>query len=147
MRRVRARAAVVLPEPLSPTTATVSPGWMEKERFCTATTDFALEENSTRRWRTSRRGLEEIGIRKSLRVFGFHFPGSRNRGSTASRRASPRRLKAITVRMMARPGVRSHQKLSMKILMSWAWPSMSPHEEEGSWMPRPRKLRAASPRM
>ena len=49
---------------------------------------------------------------------GVHLPGRRKRGSTASRKASPSRLNAITVRIMATPGVRSHQKFSIKILMS-----------------------------
>ncbi len=62
MRRVRASAAVVFPDPLSPTTATVSPGATEKERSWTATTFFEPEENRTERFLTSSKG-EDIGVR------------------------------------------------------------------------------------
>ena len=62
MRRVRASAAVVFPDPLSPTTATVSPGATEKERSWTATTVFEPDENRTERFLTSSKG-EDMGIR------------------------------------------------------------------------------------
>jgi hypothetical protein len=66
VRRVRASAAVVFPDPLSPTTATVSPGATEKERSCTAVTVLEPDENRTERFLTSSKG-EDIGI-KGLKI-------------------------------------------------------------------------------
>src|SRR3989442_5683374 len=66
-------------------------------------------------------------------------------GSSASRRPSPRKLKAISVRESAIGGART-----MWGAMRSAWkPSaaMAPQEGVGGWTPRPRKLKKASNRM
>jgi hypothetical protein len=66
-------------------------------------------------------------------------------GSKASRRPSPRKLRASRVVLRREAGkTRSHQRLS-RGLMTWA-PCLSrePQLAAGSSMPRPRKLRKDS---
>src|SRR6185295_2085188 len=69
----------------------------------------------------------------------------RSFGSSASRRPSPTRLMARTVMRMARPGnVTTHHARRMN---SRAVASMVPHSGVGGCAPRPRKPRAAAPRI
>src|SRR5690606_28979169 len=69
----------------------------------------------------------------------------RMRGSKRSRRPSPRKLKPITLSMIIRPGnTPSHHAWRMKERPS---ASMRPQLGSGGWVPRTKKLSAASARM
>src|SRR5262249_3709307 len=69
----------------------------------------------------------------------------RERGSSASRRPSPTKLKARTARKIASPGQTAIQgALTRK---RWAELSMLPHDGAGGCWPRPRKDRDASAMM
>ena len=66
------------------------------------------------------------------------------RGSRASRRLSPRKLKAITTVRIARPGnIAIHQRSNVRAPSA----TIAPHSGEGGLAPRPRKLSPASKRM
>ena len=56
IRRMMESAVTDLPEPDSPTSATVSPGWTENDRLSTALSVSRLERNSTDRFSTRRSG-------------------------------------------------------------------------------------------
>ena len=69
----------------------------------------------------------------------------RSRGSIASRIPSPSRLKPKTVKKMAKPGNQvSHGASRMNCMPKF---SIDPQLAAGGWIPRPRKLRAASARI
>src|SRR5688572_33228340 len=69
------------------------------------------------------------------------------RGSSASRRPSPRKLNAMTVTKIAVPGTNSSHGNDVSARMLRAWFSMFPHEALGSCTPTPRNDRITSPRM
>src|SRR5208282_6192091 len=94
---------------------------------------------------------KKVRIRLLLYECGFKVPGmgdnqpmpdfggqrSRNLGSRASRRASPKRLKPNTVNAIARPGKIAIQG-AVEAYSSAPPCSISPHAGVGSWTPRPR---------
>src|SRR6185295_14023873 len=94
------------------------------------------------------------GVARRLGGLGGHIRGPhltkcyapRRRGSSLSRRASPKRLEPNTARLMARPGK------STRCGAFWAYSaaeteSIRPHDGYGSGTPSPRNDRAASTRM
>ena len=68
-----------------------------------------------------------------------------NRGSKASRSASPRRLKLIKAKKMKSPGKKTCSG-AMKMLVA-ALVNRFPQLGVGGWMPSPRKLSVVSARM
>src|SRR5205807_9962355 len=87
-------------------------------------------------------------ISRTLRP-AVHAPDGRYsvqmRGSSRSRRPSPRRLNPRTVSAIAAPGRTAiHGSSSMYCRAAL---SINPQEAVGGWVPRPRKLSAASVRM
>jgi hypothetical protein len=121
---VSARQVTLLPLPLSPTTASVSPDRSRKPTPWTTLVIVRRSRKLTRRSRTSSSG----GVSPWSTP-----PQTFILGSTMSRSASPRTLNAITVTKIATPGVSSHQKLSMNTFMSFcAWLSIRPQEADGS---------------
>ena len=88
-------AVTLLPEPDSPTMATVSFGPMEKERFRTTGRHSPSTRKAVVRPETSRIGSVTRRARPLYRM---------RRGSSASRSPSPTKLIDSTVRKIAAPG-------------------------------------------
>ena len=126
--RMIASAVTLLPQPLSPTSPSASPG-CERER------DAVDRARATpARCGTRPAGLDLEQAHRSLM-----------RGSSASRSPSPMKLKPDTVSTIAAPGRR--QPAGSGQTYCCAPSSMLPQEGVGGWMPRPRKLSAASVRI
>ena len=86
--------------------------------------------------RTARRGDGDGQVLN--REQGGHgaYRARRRRGSSRSRKPSPRRLRPSTVRAMARPGkTASRGALNISV---WASFSILPQLGRGGWVPRPR---------
>src|SRR5699024_11165687 len=83
--------------------------------------------------------------RRRQQPFSAQVRVLRMRGSSRSRRPSPRKLKPMTLSMIMRPGnTPIHHACFMKERPS---ASMRPQLGSGGWVPSPKKLRAASARM
>ena len=66
-------------------------------------------------------------------------------GSLTARNQTPKRLKDKAVRKMANPGITT---IHQAVVMYWRpEASMSPQDDSGGWIPKPRKLSADSVRM
>ena len=70
-----------------------------------------------------------------------------DRGSKASRKASPMKLMLSTVRKMSRPGKKPRHQWPSRTTGTCASCSMRPQVASGGWKPRPRKDRVDSARM
>src|SRR5439155_8835070 len=92
---------------------------------------------------------EEVGLELTQleQRFAHVPPPGVRRGSRASRRPSPRKLNAITVRKIATPGDSSIHGNDVSTRWLRAAFSMLPQLAAGGWTPTPRKLRNTSPRM
>src|SRR5436853_7248788 len=83
---------------------------------------------------------EQIIFLRGEPLRGFDEFYRRRVGSKASRRPSPTKLKARTVRLMTKPGVtHNHHAVVSHALASW---SMLPRLALGGGTPRPMKLSA-----
>ncbi len=92
-RRRIDRAVTLLPLPDSPTTASVWPGYDVERHAVHRPHDTGVAEEV---------GLQVLDAQERFRA--HDLPPETRRGSSASRRPSPRKLNAMTVRKMARPG-------------------------------------------
>ncbi len=105
-------AVTLLPQPDSPTTPSVWPRLIENETPSTALTRPSMTWKYVRRSRTSRSTFGPLEARAVLSMTGAaSVTYSRLRGSSASRRPSPMKLMAMTVRAMAMPGKKAHHQL------------------------------------
>ncbi len=135
-------AVTDLPEPDSPSTASVSPARTEYSTPLTALATPSRVRNSTCRSRTSSRGASS-GPGGSVGTIGAPAlsvaivpPPQRSLGSRASRTASPSMMNASTVRLSAPAG---HSSMCGALRMELDASEMSiPQETVGGLRPTPR---------